>query len=210
MALREKDLRHTNRSTQQHVGEDFSALAKPGSTDGGWERTLAVAVVCRRSGPRQRRSSGTTQMRRSLGFPARLALVIGISTDRARLDIDLIHRFLCEESYWAIGRPREVTELAIAGSLCFGAYDDRGQVGFARVVTDRAPFGFLADVFMVPRAHGTGVGKALMAAFTAHPEVRDLERLTLATNDAHGLYSQYGSKPLDDPERCMVRREVRP
>lgn len=129
-----------------------------------------------------------------------------ISTDPARLDVDLIHRFLSEESYWARGRPRDVTERAIAGSLCFGAYDAQGQVGFARVVGDGATFGFLADVFVVPRARGTAVGKALLAAVLAHPEVRDLRRLTLATNDAHELYARYGFIPLDDAERWMVRR----
>ncbi len=129
-----------------------------------------------------------------------------ISTDQARLDIDLIHRFLSGESYWAQGRAREVTERAIAESLCFGVYDARGQIGFARVVTDRSTFGFLADVFVVARARGAGVGKALIAAVLAHPDVRGLGRLTLATDDAHGLYSQFGFKPFDDVERWMVRR----
>jgi GNAT superfamily N-acetyltransferase len=129
-----------------------------------------------------------------------------ISTDRDRLDVDLIHRFLSEESYWARGRPREVTEQAIAGSLCFGAYDERGQIGFARVVTDGATFGFLADVFVIRRARGAGTGKSLIVAVLAHPDVRRLERLTLATDDAHDLYSQYGFGPLDDADRWMIRK----
>jgi GNAT superfamily N-acetyltransferase len=129
-----------------------------------------------------------------------------ISTDRARLDVDLIHRFLSEESYWARGRPREVTERAIAGSLCFGAYDASGQIGFARVVGDAATFGFLADVFVVPRARGAGVGKALLASVLAHPDVRGLSRLTLATEDAHDLYARYGFVALDDADNWMVRR----
>lgn len=130
-----------------------------------------------------------------------------ISTDPALLDVDLIHRFLSEESYWARGRARAVTERAIAGSLCFGAYDeDAGQVGFARVVTDAATFGFLADVFVVAAARGRGVGKALVTAVTAHPDVGSLPRLTLATDDAHGLYAQFGFVPVDDAERWMVRR----
>jgi GNAT superfamily N-acetyltransferase len=129
-----------------------------------------------------------------------------ISTDRSRIDVDLVHRFLSEDSYWARGRSREATEGAIANSLCFGAYEDGEQVGFARVVTDRATFGFLADVFVVPSARGAGVGKELIAAVVAHPDVRSLERLTLATEDAHRLYARHGFKPLDDPERWMVRR----
>jgi GNAT superfamily N-acetyltransferase len=129
-----------------------------------------------------------------------------ISTDRARLDVDLIHRFLSEESYWARGRAREATERAIAGSLCFGAFDAGAQVGFARVVSDGSTFGFLADVFVVAGARGAGVGKALMEAVVAHPEVRDLPRLTLATDDAHDFYASYGFIALDDAERWMVRR----
>ncbi len=129
-----------------------------------------------------------------------------ISTDPTRLDVELIHRFLSEESYWARGRSREVTERAIAGSLCFGAYDASGQIGFARVVSDAATFGFLADVFVVARARGEGVGRALVAAVLAHPEVRGLPRLTLATDDAHEFYASYGFIALDDAERWMVRK----
>ena len=130
-----------------------------------------------------------------------------ISTDRDRLDRDLIHRFLSEDSYWAKGRERGVTEAAIDGSLCFGAYADDGtQLGFARVVTDRATFGFLADVFVVAEARGAGVGKAIIAAVMAHPDVRRLGRLALATKDAHGLYGQYGFIPLDETELWMICR----
>jgi GNAT superfamily N-acetyltransferase len=132
--------------------------------------------------------------------------VMEISTDRDRLDVDLIHRFLSEESYWAQGRSRETTEQAIARSLCFGAYDDSGQIGFARVITDYATFGFLADVFVVRRARGAGIGKALVNAVLAHPDISRLERVTLATDDAHGLYSQYGFRQLDGPDRWMIRR----
>ena len=130
-----------------------------------------------------------------------------ISTDRLRLDLDLIHRFLSEEAYWARGRPREATEQAIAGALCFGVYDGDGeQIGFARVVGDGATFGFLADVFVVAHARGAGVGKALLEAVVSHPEVRDLARLTLATDDAFELYARYGFTKFDDAERWMIRR----
>jgi GNAT superfamily N-acetyltransferase len=132
---------------------------------------------------------------------------VEISTDKARLDIDLIHAFLSEESYWARGRTREVTERVIAGSLCFGAYADAAtQVGFARVVTDGAVFGYLADVFVVEHARGRGVGKALVEAVVGHDDVSSLPRLTLATNDAHRLYEQYGFGALDHAERWMSRR----
>lgn len=130
-----------------------------------------------------------------------------ISTDRDRLDLDLVHRFLSEDSYWAAGRARAATERAVAGSLCFGAYDDDGdQVGFARVVTDHATFAWLCDVFVVPAARGRGVGKALVAAVVGHPDLRAIPRMTLATADAHGLYAQHGFTPLDDAVRWMIRR----
>jgi GNAT superfamily N-acetyltransferase len=129
-----------------------------------------------------------------------------ISTDRARLDRDLIHRFLSQESYWAGYRTRAQNDRVIERSLCFGAYDDGGrQVGFARVVGDGVAFGYVADVFVVPEARGNGVGKALMAALLAHPEVRELRRLTLVTEDAHGLYAGFGFEPLDDVRRWMSR-----
>jgi GNAT superfamily N-acetyltransferase len=130
-----------------------------------------------------------------------------ISTDRARLDVDLIHGYLSGESYWARGRAREVTERAIAGSLWVGANDDDGaQLAFARVVTDRATFGYLADVFVVPAAQGRGIGKALVAAILDHAELQGLRRLTLATDDAHGLYAQFGFTPLEDAAKWMQLR----
>jgi len=128
-----------------------------------------------------------------------------ISTDPNRLDVDMIHHFLSEHSYWARGRPPEVTRRAIAHSICFGAYQDGRQVGFARVVTDRATFAWLADVFVVEEERGRGVGKALLAAVMEHPELQGLRRMFLATRDAHGLYAQFGFQPLDDQSRFMVR-----
>jgi N-acetylglutamate synthase-like GNAT family acetyltransferase len=132
-----------------------------------------------------------------------------ISTDRDRLDVDRVHRWLTEESYWARGRPREMTDRAIAGSLCFGAYDDAGvQIAFARLITDGATFGYLADVFVAADARGGGVGKAMVRAILAHPAVLGLRKLTLATEDAHGLYAQFGFGPLDDADDWMVLRGV--
>ncbi len=132
-----------------------------------------------------------------------------ISTDRNRIDRDLVHRFLSEESYWARSRTREENERIIDHSLCFGAYDGEGrQIGHARVVTDTASFGYVGDVFVVPEARGRGVGKALIEAILAHPDVRGVRRLVLLTDDAHGLYAQYGFEPLDDVRRWMQRRGV--
>ena len=129
-----------------------------------------------------------------------------ISTDRDRIDRELVHRFLTEHSYWARWRTREQNDRIIDTCLCFGAYEDGRQIAHARVVTDTVVFGYLGDVFVVPGARGRGVGKALMDAVLAHPHVRDLSRLTLVTDDAHGLYEQYGFAPLDDVRKWMQRR----
>jgi GNAT superfamily N-acetyltransferase len=127
-----------------------------------------------------------------------------ISTDRARMDVEVIHRYLAEESYWANGIPRELVERAIAHSLCFGAFDGEAQVGFARVITDYATFGYVADVFVLPSHRGHGIAKELMRAVREHPELQSLRRWHLVTRDAHGLYAQFGFAPLDAPERHMA------
>ena len=129
-----------------------------------------------------------------------------ISTDRDRIDRDLVHRFLSEHSYWARTRTREENDRIIDASLCFGVFDDGRQIAHARVVTDTVAFGYLGDVFVLPEARGRGVGKRLMEAVLAHPHVRDLRRFTLVTDDAHGLYEQYGFRPLDDVRKWMQRR----
>lgn len=125
-----------------------------------------------------------------------------ISCDPARLDVALIHRFLSTETDWARGIPASLVSRAIAHSLCFGAYDletvdgDAPQVGFARVVTDRATFAYLCDVFVVREARGRGVGRQLVQAVTAHPALQGLRRFMLATDTAAGLYERYGFAPL--------------
>lgn len=129
---------------------------------------------------------------------------MNIVTDRERMDVDLIHRYLSEESYWAKGIPRELVERSIAHSLCFGAFDGEAQVAFARVVTDYATFGYLADVFVLQSHQGRGIGKRLMRAVREHPELQALRRWHLVTRDAHGLYAQFGFTPLDAPERHMA------
>jgi GNAT superfamily N-acetyltransferase len=128
-----------------------------------------------------------------------------ISTDKSLLDIDVIHRFLFEESYWANRRTREQTVIAIGNSICFGAYDRSEQIGFLRVVTDKATFAYIGDVFVLPAFRGRGLSKMLMDAAISHPELQGLRRWLLATKDAHGLYEQFGFAPLVFPDRWMER-----
>ena len=110
-----------------------------------------------------------------------------ISTERARLDVALIHEFLSESSYWAQGRPREVVERSIEHSLCFGLYHGERQVGFARVITDYATFAWIADVFVIEEFRGRGLAQWLCEVMLAHPELQRLRRWVLATKDAHEL-----------------------
>jgi GNAT superfamily N-acetyltransferase len=128
-----------------------------------------------------------------------------VSTDPERLDLDLVHRELAA-SYWAAGVARETVERSIAGSLVFGVYDDLRQVGFARVVTDRATFAWLCDVFVIEPFRGRGLGLWLMACVVGHPELQGLRRWLLATRDAHELYRKVGFEPLPEPGRFMIRR----
>ena len=126
-----------------------------------------------------------------------------VSTDSTRLDFDAIHAYLAQ-SYWSPGVPRAVVERAAANSLCFGLYHaSDGQIGFARVVTDRATFAYLADVYVLESHRGQGLSKWMMALIVAHPELQGLRRFMLGTKDAHGLYAQYGFTPLANPARMM-------
>ena len=127
---------------------------------------------------------------------------IEISTDQARLDIDVIHGFL-QTSYWAQGRRRSVVERSIKNSLCFGVYVGRQQVAFARVVSDRAVFAYLMDVFVIPEYRGRGISKALMRAVLDHSDLQNLRVFLLGTHDAHGLYEQFGFRALAQPELWM-------
>ena len=114
-----------------------------------------------------------------------------ISTDVSKLNVDLIHRYLSEESYWAKGIPKDIVEKSIANSLCFGVYCEDQQIGFARLVTDKATFAYLADVFILPGYRRQGLSKFLMQTIHAHPELQNLRRWWLGTKDAHGLYEQF-------------------
>ena len=132
-----------------------------------------------------------------------------ISTDAARLDRDLIHRFLSEESYWARGRERWRTERSIDESLTFGVYRADEQVGYARVVTDRVTFAWLADVFVSRPHRGRGLGKRLVQTVLEHPDLRDVARWVLGTADAHELYRRFGFRETE-PGRFMVRERSAP
>jgi GNAT superfamily N-acetyltransferase len=136
-----------------------------------------------------------------------MAPALEISTDPERIDIDFVHSFL-NTTYWAAGRPRDVVERSIRNSLCFGVYTGGRQVGFARVVSDKAVFAYLADVFVVPAFRGRGVGKALVAEIMRHPDVQGLQVFLLRTRDAHGLYARFGFGPAPRPEELMVRTLV--
>jgi GNAT superfamily N-acetyltransferase len=130
---------------------------------------------------------------------------LDISTDPARLDLDLIYGFL-SQSYWGQGRSRAVVERSIANSICFGAYTGGRQVAFGRVVTDRAIFGYLADVFVLPGFRGRGIAKALVRAVLEHPDLAGLKMIFLRTRDAHGLYAQFGFTAVARPEEMMIRQ----
>ena len=130
-----------------------------------------------------------------------------ISTDKDALDVERIHRFLATEAYWSRGIPRETVERAIAGSLCFGGYLDGRQIAFARVITDGATFGYLADVFVLPEYRGHGHARALIAAVMAHPQLQGLRRFNLATSDAHGLYAGFGFTAPARPQNLMEKHD---
>lgn len=124
-----------------------------------------------------------------------------ISTDSLLLNIDVIHNYLSTESYWALNVPREVVETSIQHSLCFGLYKEGIQIGFARLVTDRATFAYLADVFILEAYRGKGLSKWMIATIQAHPELQGLRRWMLGTRDAHGLYEQFGWTQMDEDTR---------
>lgn len=130
------------------------------------------------------------------------------STDRGRLDIDLIHDFLSRESYWVPGIRREFVERAIGNSICFGVYEQGRQLAFARAITDGAGFAWLADVFVVADQRSRGIGKRLIEFVMAHPDLQHIRRFMLATRDAHDLYARFGFTPLGHPERLMERYDA--
>ena len=125
-----------------------------------------------------------------------------VTTDPFRLNIDVIHGFL-SQCYWAEYIPREIVERSIRGSLCFGAYRGDAQIGFARVISDRATYAYIADVFVLEPFRGDGAGKLLMECIMSHPDLQGLRRWSLLTRDAHGLYARFAFGRPRHPERFM-------
>jgi len=131
-----------------------------------------------------------------------------LSFEQADQQIDLIHAFL-SGSYWAKGIPRHIVEAAVANSFCVGMFDaDNEQVAFARVITDKATFAYLADVFVLPAHRGQGLARQMLEALQAHPELQGLRRWLLFTRDMQPLYGKLGWTAIPHPERCMERHEV--
>ena len=127
-----------------------------------------------------------------------------ISTDVSRFDIDAIHAFLSREAYWSLGIPRDVVARALANSVAAGAFSGEHQVGLARVVTDKATFAWLCDVFVLEAHRGRGVAQRMLSALREHPDLQGLRRWVLATRDAHELYKRCGFVQLANPERWMA------
>ncbi len=125
-----------------------------------------------------------------------------ITTDPQKLDIDAIHAYL-SRSFWAEGIPKDTVARSLANSLCFGLFDEGAQIGLARVVTDRATYAYLCDVYVLESHRTRGLGKWLIETVMAHPDLQGLRRFQLVTRDAHGLYSRHGFAPPAHPERHM-------
>ncbi len=131
-----------------------------------------------------------------------------ISTDKEKLDLSAIHHYLSTESYWAKQIPIEIVKKCIENSLCFGIYENKKQIGFARVISDYSTFAYLADVYVLTEYRKQGLSKWLMEFIMSHPELQGLRRFSLATLDAHGLYEHYGFKRLENPDRYMEIKNV--
>jgi GNAT superfamily N-acetyltransferase len=142
-------------------------------------------------------------MRTLINDDAFLKKGFSISTDRSLLDMDMIYHYLSDESYWSKGIPRERVIASIENSLCFGIYKGDKQVGFARLITDKATFAYLCDVFVLDSYRKLGLSKWLVQTILSQPDLQGLRRWLLATADAHRLYNQFGFLPLTSPERWM-------
>lgn len=127
-----------------------------------------------------------------------------ISAERSEMDVEAIHAYL-SRSYWAAGVPVDVVRRSVENSLCFGVFQGTMQVGFGRVVTDLATFGYLADVYILEAHQKRGLGKRLISSIMDHPDLRGLRRMLLATRDAHQLYAKFGFTALGSPEVLMER-----
>lgn len=125
-----------------------------------------------------------------------------ISDDGTDVELDAVHAFLAA-AYWCEGIPRETLARAIAGSIAFSVFDGDEQIGFARAITDRATYAYLADVYVLDAYRNQGIGQWLMTVIMAHPDLQGLRRFSLATRDAHTLYARYGFRALHAPDRHM-------
>jgi GNAT superfamily N-acetyltransferase len=132
-----------------------------------------------------------------------------VSTDKRRIDVKSVHEFLAS-TYWSPEIPESVLRRAIAGSICFGIYRGREQVGFARVITDAATFAYLSDVFVLEAHRGRGLAAWMMEFIMAHPSLQGLRRFSLSTRDAHALYRQFGFETVANPDQQMeiLRRDI--
>src|SRR5215472_8134981 len=128
-----------------------------------------------------------------------------ISADKTRLDLEFIHHYLSTQASWCLNIPFGTVRRSIEHSVCFGVFRGEEQVGFARVITDRATIAYLGDVFIIPEHRGKGLSRDLMGAIMAHPDLQGLRRWILLTQDAHGLYEQFGWVPVAHPGRYMER-----
>ncbi|WP_410221626.1 GNAT family N-acetyltransferase [Pedobacter sp.] len=125
------------------------------------------------------------------------------SDDRNLVDVKSVHHYLSTQSYWAKNIPFDIVKKSIENSLCFGVYKNQQQIGFARWITDKATFAYLCDVYIEETHRGLGLSKKLMSLMLFHPDLQGLRRYHLATLNAHGLYEQFGFKPIENPERHM-------
>ena len=130
-----------------------------------------------------------------------------MSTDKSAINVQVVHHYLCNDSYWASGIPLDIVMRSINNSLCFGVYCQQEQVGFARVISDFATFAYLGDVFILPEHRGKGLSKWLMQVIMNYPELQGLRRFMLTTKDAHGLYAQFGFSAYPQPERLMGKND---
>jgi GNAT superfamily N-acetyltransferase len=126
-----------------------------------------------------------------------------ISTDKAKLDIDAVHNFLSTKAYWSLGIPKAKVRVSIENSLCFGVYDAKKQIGFARIISDFSTIAYLGDVYILEEYRGKGLSKRLMEFIMIHPDLQGLRRWILLTGDAHELYRKYGWKDIADPSKWM-------
>ena len=131
-----------------------------------------------------------------------------ISTDEAELDLDFVHSYLSEQSYWAKGRSMDLVKRSIDHSLCFGLYENGKQIGFGRVATDHVVFAWLMDLFIDPAYRGQGLGAMLVEHIVNHPTIREVNGIGLRTDDAHELYARFGFGPIPNTDTWMFRKRI--